>query len=72
MSRFVFLAVAKTAVVASVVIFAGTSTGLGRDSTPKGNAIQRGSRSYGMLPLVFEANQGQTDAKAKFIARGAG
>jgi len=28
--------------------------------------------SYGKLPLSFEANQGQTDAQVKFIARGAG
>jgi hypothetical protein len=29
-------------------------------------------KSYGKLPLSFEANHGQTDAQVKFIARGAG
>jgi hypothetical protein len=28
--------------------------------------------SYGKLPLSFEANQGQTDAKVKFLSRGSG
>jgi hypothetical protein len=27
---------------------------------------------YGKLPLSFEANQGQTDARVKFLARGPG
>src|SRR5262245_57992823 len=31
-----------------------------------------GLRDYGRLPLVFEPNQGQTDAKVKFLARGGG
>ena len=28
--------------------------------------------NYGKLPLTFEANQGQTDAKVKFVSRGKG
>src|SRR5579862_2081240 len=28
--------------------------------------------SYGKLPLVFEANQGQTDGSVKFLTRGNG
>ena len=28
------------------------------------------SRSYGKLPLSFEANRGQTDARVQFLARG--
>ncbi len=28
--------------------------------------------SYGTLPLIFEANQGQTDAQVKFLCRGGG
>jgi hypothetical protein len=28
--------------------------------------------NYGKLPLSFEANQGQTDSQAKFLARGRG
>ncbi len=30
------------------------------------------SRSYGKLPLSFEANRGQTDARVQFLARGEG
>jgi len=30
------------------------------------------AESYGWLPLVFEANQGQSDPQVKFISRGAG
>ena len=32
----------------------------------------RANEAYGKLPLSFEANQGQTDARVKFISRGAG
>ncbi len=28
--------------------------------------------SYGKLPLSFEANQGQTDPRVRFLARGSG
>src|SRR3990172_5483924 len=28
--------------------------------------------AYGRLPLAFEANQGQTDARVKFLSRGSG
>src|SRR5207245_2832326 len=28
--------------------------------------------SYGKLPLSFEANEGQTDVRVKFLSRGAG
>jgi hypothetical protein len=44
--------------------------------SPKGKANPAGQarlvNSYGKLPLSFEANQGQTDAKVKFLARGGG
>jgi len=30
------------------------------------------SETYGKLPLSFEANAGQTDAKVKFLSRGSG
>ncbi|HEV2175955.1 MAG TPA: SBBP repeat-containing protein [Terriglobia bacterium] len=33
---------------------------------------QRILQSYGKLPLAFETNQGQADARVKFLARGAG
>jgi len=32
----------------------------------------RVSESYGKLPLSFEANQGQTDERVKFLSRGPG
>ena len=32
----------------------------------------RVNKSYGTLPLSFEANQGQTDAQVKFFSRGPG
>ena len=32
----------------------------------------RAGESYGKLPMTFEVNAGQTDARVKFIARGAG
>ena len=35
-------------------------------------ADSQARQHYGKLPLVFEANQGQTDARAKFLARGQG
>src|ERR1039457_334273 len=30
------------------------------------------NQNYGQLPLVFEPNQGQTDPRVKFLARGGG
>ncbi|MGH9833330.1 MAG: hypothetical protein ACREBD_09650 [Blastocatellia bacterium] len=38
------------------------------DKTSRAGLIE----SYGRLPLRFEANRGQTDARVKFISRGAG
>jgi hypothetical protein len=35
-------------------------------------AQRRANEAYGKLPLSFEANQGQTDARVKFLSRGAG
>src|SRR5580700_3612490 len=32
----------------------------------------RAIETYGKLPLSFEANQGQTDPRVKFMARGSG
>jgi photosystem II stability/assembly factor-like uncharacterized protein len=36
---------------------------------PAGKAV---ARSYGDLPLSFEANRGQTDSRVKFLSRGSG
>jgi hypothetical protein len=44
-----------------------------RRSTPAGEVTQeRVKEFWGKLPLRFEANQGQTDAPVKFLARGSG
>ena len=41
--------------------------------TPPDEATQaQVKEAYGKLPLSFEANQGQTDARVKFLARGGG
>ena len=39
---------------------------------PNVNAKPRLSRAYGNLPLGFEINRGQTDARVKFLARSSG
>jgi hypothetical protein len=40
--------------------------------SPVRSPSPRGAPSYGKLPLAFEANSGQTDARAKFFSRGPG
>jgi hypothetical protein len=39
---------------------------------PDAAAQDRVNKAYGKLPLFFEANQGQADTQAKFLARGPG
>ena len=34
--------------------------------------LGRSLRAYGRIPLIFEANQGQSDARVKFLAHGNG
>jgi len=41
-------------------------------SKPDTGTRTRISETYGKLPLSFEANQGQTDGRVKFLARGPG
>ncbi len=41
-------------------------------SKPDASARTRAEGAYGKLPLQFEANQGQTNERVKFISRGAG
>jgi Beta-propeller repeat len=47
---------------------------LGQVSVSQPNSAARGRavETYGKLPLSLEANQGQTDAQVKFLARGKG
>ncbi|HVW39564.1 MAG TPA: hypothetical protein VHB99_19735, partial [Pirellulales bacterium] len=44
------------------------------DPTANGAAAQTAlvQSEYGQLPLSFEANQGQTDSRVDYLARGAG
>src|SRR2546427_11784956 len=63
----------------SLAVFAWkptTRTIAGRKLTkPAGSAEATQARlaeSYGKIPLSFEANQGQTDPRVKFLARGSG
>jgi hypothetical protein len=44
-------------------------TGLAHPDPAKQSQIVE---NYGKLPLSFEANHGQTDAKVKFLSRGSG
>ncbi len=48
---------------------AGTRTRAASLSEPEGAAATRIRRKYGLLPLSFEANRGQTDARVQFLAR---
>src|SRR5712692_2144053 len=41
-------------------------------SAPSPVNKQKVTEEYGKLPLSFEANHGQTDAKVKFLSRGPG
>ena len=41
-------------------------------TTSKGASHPSLDKSYGQLPLGFEANQGQTSATSKYVARGPG
>ena len=56
---------------------AGAGPGVQRDDTRAGKGVAAAApaallEDYGKLPLVFEANQGQSDARVKFFARGSG
>src|SRR5438270_786317 len=52
-----------------------TSTALGQNSakSPSIGGIPRTTAgNYGQLPMSFEPNAGQTDARVQFLSRGAG
>jgi hypothetical protein len=51
---------------------AGQPVSVSRPSPPDKATQARLKRAYGKLPLSFEANHGQTDARVKFLARGNG
>src|SRR5438045_6703452 len=71
----------KTALTAVLVLI--TAQGLDQIRQPKvsGSTAMdisqfpralRGGEVYGKLPLIFEANEGQTDPQVRFLARSAG
>jgi hypothetical protein len=51
---------------------AGPQPGRGGLSQADPATQARVAESYGKLPLSFEANHGQTDARVKFLSRGSG
>lgn len=56
-------------VLLGATVLAQSNQGPSRpDPSIQGKVIE----TYGKLPLSFEANQGQTDAKVKFLSRGSG
>ena len=58
---------------AILTLTAGASIGEAPWSHPPASQMtQRASASYGKLPIHFEANQGQTDDRVNFLARGSG
>ena len=62
------------AVISIIVLFWGSAGGVGGEGPAKvPEAIKhKVVKSYGILPLSFEANRGQTDARVKFLSRGRG
>ncbi|HUE42300.1 MAG TPA: SBBP repeat-containing protein [Candidatus Sulfotelmatobacter sp.] len=64
------------AVLAIVAVYNHGRQMVSRDSVAKksnDSAVRlRALETYGKIPLIFEENSGQTDARVKFLARGAG
>jgi hypothetical protein len=63
------LAAGAVLLLAALPASAGTAAVPAQTDTA---AQVRVSQTYGRLPLSFEANQGQTDAQVRFLARGPG
>ena len=63
-----------TAPAAHAFLPKGTLGALGslRSAAPAKASRQKVARAYGRLPLAFEPNRGQFDARARYVARGAG
>jgi hypothetical protein len=57
-------------VVTAVIVFAGWIYAVGDPATRQSRVVLY--HKYGALPLSFEENRGQTDARVKFLARGSG
>ncbi len=54
------------------VIAAGFISAIAYPSPTDAATKARVAANYGKLPLIFEANRGQTDARVKFLSRGRG
>src|SRR5579871_3884404 len=59
-------------VVSVIIAFAGWIYVAGDPANQRRPVSSPASRGYGTLPLSFEENRGQTDPRAKFLARGNG
>lgn len=59
---------AGLALVGAGILNAGAGSPVAKTDPPETRVVE----TYGKLPLTFEANQGQTDPKVKFLARGNG
>ena len=59
---------------ATLVLLFGMSSSAVIHTTPAAHpdAVPYASAAYMRLPLSFEANDGQTDPRVKFLARGSG
>ena len=66
------LLAAAVLAAAGVAFYFSTTVNAAKASGPKPNAHQAVSPRAVSLPLFFEPNRGQTDARVKFLARGAG
>ncbi|MGH9452878.1 MAG: hypothetical protein ACRD2O_02790, partial [Terriglobia bacterium] len=71
-SVFIPHAVAQTNPGLPVNQPAGLKLPIAQPAAPNAATKARVIETYGKLPLRFEANQGQTDAQVKFLARGSG
>src|ERR1700730_6057504 len=70
-SRTVTATLAASLALILVVIFLARRSRLASPGIP-GSSRQRVLQAYGKLPLVFEANNGQSDGEVKFFSRGNG
>lgn len=68
-ARRVFCNLCVFSISALVLLLPSAANALAPPSTPQSQSAVHG---FGKLPLSFEANQGQTDAQVKFLARGRG
>ncbi|PYV02717.1 MAG: hypothetical protein DMG26_10790, partial [Acidobacteria bacterium] len=66
------MSVAAFASKPSTRTMAGAAPNLTKQAPLDAASPARLAEAYGKLPLSFEANQGQTDRRVKFLSRGSG